>query len=362
MRKIYSILVAVIFTVSVLAQAPQKMSYQGVIHNTNNNLVKNQLVGMKISILQESTSGTAVYVETQSPTTNDNGLISIEIGGGVIVSGTFSDINWSSNKYFIKTETDPAGGTNYTITGISQLLSVPYALHANTADYTRLTEKIINVTNIEKANSIGVYSQSEINALGPVSGMLVLNTTTGALNIYNGSNWMIFQYAPHTVGEFWGGGVVCYVDATGQHGLILSMVDLSSSQQWSNVSNVYSNGALSSSDGAANTTGIINQEGHTNSAAKLCDDYINVDYGTGIYSDWFLPAFDQQVSIGYNFNTVQNALANDLNDSTTPLTLSIYWMSYEIFGDIAGAFDYSYRATVSGNKNATYFVRAVRSF
>lgn len=134
MRNIYSILVVILIATNVFAQSPQKMSYQGVIHNANNNLVKNQSIGMKISILSGTTNGTAVYVETQTPTTNDNGLITIEIGGGVIQTGTFAGINWANGTYFIKTETDPAGGTNYSITGTSQLLSVPYAQHAKTAE------------------------------------------------------------------------------------------------------------------------------------------------------------------------------------------------------------------------------------
>jgi hypothetical protein len=83
---------------------------------------------MQVSILQGSVSGTAVYVETQTPTTNTNGLAGLEIGGGTVVSGNFANINWANGPYFIKTETDPNGGTNYTITGTSQLLSVPYAL------------------------------------------------------------------------------------------------------------------------------------------------------------------------------------------------------------------------------------------
>jgi hypothetical protein len=84
--------------------------------------------------LQGGSSGTAVYIETQTPTTNINGLVSIEIGSGTVVSGTFNTIDWSAGPYFIKTETDPTGGTTYTTTGTSQLMSVPYALHANTAD------------------------------------------------------------------------------------------------------------------------------------------------------------------------------------------------------------------------------------
>jgi hypothetical protein len=106
------------------------MSYQAVIRDNSNALVTNQIVGMQISILQGSANGTAVYVETQTPTTNSNGLVSIEIGGGSVVSGNFATINWANGPYFIKTETDPAGGTNYSITGTSQLLSVPYAQYA----------------------------------------------------------------------------------------------------------------------------------------------------------------------------------------------------------------------------------------
>jgi uncharacterized protein (TIGR02145 family) len=89
-------------------------------------------VGVKISILQESLNGTAIYTETQTPTTNANGLITIEIGGGA----GFSSIDWSSGPYFLKTETDISGGTNYSVSETIQLLSVPYALYSkNTASY-----------------------------------------------------------------------------------------------------------------------------------------------------------------------------------------------------------------------------------
>jgi type IV secretory pathway TrbF-like protein len=112
------------------AQAPQKMSYQAVIRNGSNQLIANTNVGMQISILQGSPTGTPVYVETQNSATNINGLVSIEVGAGTVVSGSFSTIDWSTGSYFIKTETDPTGGTTYTITGTSQLLSVPYAFYA----------------------------------------------------------------------------------------------------------------------------------------------------------------------------------------------------------------------------------------
>jgi len=134
MRKLFTFLAAVLLTASVFAQSPEKMSYQAVIRDASDNLVTSQQIGMQISILQGSTGGTAVYVETQESTTNANGLVSLEIGTGTVQSGDFTTIDWSNGVYFIKTETDPAGGTSYTITGVSQFLSVPYALNAKTAD------------------------------------------------------------------------------------------------------------------------------------------------------------------------------------------------------------------------------------
>jgi len=134
MKKIFKLIAAVLLTATTWAQSPEKMSYQAVVRDAGNALVTSQSVGMQISILQGSVSGSAVYVETQTPSTNINGLISIEIGSGTVVSGAFNIIDWSAGPYFIKTETDPTGGASYTITGTSQLMSVPYALHAKTAD------------------------------------------------------------------------------------------------------------------------------------------------------------------------------------------------------------------------------------
>ena len=130
MKKLYTLITILLLNMAAFAQAPQKMSYQAVVRDAANGLIANQMVGMQISILQGSDTGTPVYVETQTPTTNANGLASLEIGTGNIVSGTFASIDWSTGTYYIKTETDLAGGNTYTISGASQLLSVPYALYA----------------------------------------------------------------------------------------------------------------------------------------------------------------------------------------------------------------------------------------
>jgi hypothetical protein len=130
MKRILTGLAATIITVGLFSQVPLKMSYQAVIRDAGNNLVVNHAIGMQISILQGSVSGTLVYQEVQTSSTNANGLVNIEIGGGT----GFDTINWNRGPYYLKTGTDPEGGTSYSITGINQLLSVPYSLHAGTAE------------------------------------------------------------------------------------------------------------------------------------------------------------------------------------------------------------------------------------
>lgn len=169
MKKIY-FLFTILFSLTILAQAPEKMSYQAVIRDSGDALLVSTTIGMQISILQGSSTGTAVYVETQTPTTNANGLISIEVGNGTVVSGDFTTIDWSTGSYYIQTEIDPAGGTSYTISGASQLLSVPYALFAKNSGGIAGSEWTTNGTNINNANTGSVV-------VGP-------NVTNSNLNFY----------------------------------------------------------------------------------------------------------------------------------------------------------------------------------
>ncbi|WP_421877528.1 hypothetical protein [Marinoscillum sp.] len=137
MKSLFSFIALICIIVLTYAQAPQKLSYQAVLRNSTNELIVSQQVGMRISILNGSATGSSVYSETISPTTNSFGLVSIEIGAAN--PSSFSAIDWSAGTYFIKTETDPNGGKNYTITATSQLLSVPYALYAESAGSVELT-------------------------------------------------------------------------------------------------------------------------------------------------------------------------------------------------------------------------------
>ena len=147
MKKILATLVLLVATMAMMAQAPQKFTYQAVVRDASNNLVKNHAVGVRVSIIQGGINGTTVYMEMQTAVTNANGLMTLQIGSGTIFNGDMATINWAEGPYFLKTETDPTGGTNYTIEGTQQLLSVPYALYAATSansfsgDYNDLTSK-----------------------------------------------------------------------------------------------------------------------------------------------------------------------------------------------------------------------------
>jgi len=134
MKITQTILLLLTVTVTVFAQAPEKMSYQAVIRSQDNKLVKSSPIGLQITIRQGTASGTSVYQESHVATTNTNGLVSLEIGTGTIQSGNFSTIAWENGPYFIEVQADVAGGATYSMSGTTQLLSVPYALHAKSAE------------------------------------------------------------------------------------------------------------------------------------------------------------------------------------------------------------------------------------
>jgi hypothetical protein len=161
MKRIFTILAALLISAMGWAQTPQKMTYQAIIRDATNNLVTNTQVGLQIKILQGSETGAVVYRETQTPTTNVNGLLTVEIGGGL----GFDAIDWANDIYFIETNIDPQGGTDYTINGVTQLLAVPYALHAKTAEFVEhevdgdATNEIQNLSDVLAVNNDGDAKQ-----------------------------------------------------------------------------------------------------------------------------------------------------------------------------------------------------------
>jgi len=116
------------------AQSPQKVSYQSVIRNANGELIRSTAIIIQISILKGSASGTLMYKERQSSITNINGLVTIEVGNGTPLTSTFSAIDWSQGPYFLKVETTVSTDARFNVSGISEILSVPYSLYAKKAE------------------------------------------------------------------------------------------------------------------------------------------------------------------------------------------------------------------------------------
>ena len=307
MKKIFTLLAVIILMAQVWAQSPQKMSYQAVIRDGSNKVVTSQ-VGMKISILQGAANGTVVFEETQTITPNLNGLISVEIGAGTPLTGTIAAIDWSAGPYYIKTETDPLGGTSYTIEGATQILSVPYALYAKTAETT--------------------------------------GSGTGSLM--------------HYIGELYGGGIIVSVwkkDGV-EHGLIASLTDLSIGTIWSNIS--LESGANSAIDGVSNTNKMMLQT-PSEGAGFMCSNYTNAETGTGTFDDWYLPAI-WELKECYNSIFILEIILGP-----NGLRFDNYWSSTENNIETAWFMNFStgitYAVGVKNNLPANSgAVRAVRKF
>ena len=127
---------ATLFMVGVaIAQAPQAIPYQAAARNNNGVVFANKSVALRFSVREATAIGTIVYQETQNAVTNALGLFMVNIGQGNVLTGKFSNINWSLNAKFIQVELDTTGtGCCYTTIGTQQLMSVPYALSAKRAD------------------------------------------------------------------------------------------------------------------------------------------------------------------------------------------------------------------------------------
>ena len=166
MKKTSLLILGLILSAITFAQAPNKMSFQTVVRNSQGKLVLNKSIGVRISILQFTSTGTAVYAETHSKTSNVNGLLTLEVGAGSVATGVFSTIDWSHGPYYIKTERDVNGGTNYTISGVTEFVSVPYAMNSKSA---QKADTALYVKSVEKGKNIGEMNYWNGDAWVPIS-------------------------------------------------------------------------------------------------------------------------------------------------------------------------------------------------
>lgn len=220
MKNITTLILVMTFVITkTFAQSPQNISYQAVIRNNANDLISNKSIGIKLSVLKGSSTGKVVYAETHTPTSNSNGLVTIQIGLGTPITNKIDSVDWATGVYFLKTEVDVDGGTAYSISNTTQFLTVPYANYSNTAaqlsDYAMYEEQYPNssslpklnvglstsyVSNIHKFNKIMVQKGSNIN-LNTFSGSITLKpglykiyATTPLKGLYNSTTMSYLSF------------------------------------------------------------------------------------------------------------------------------------------------------------------------
>jgi hypothetical protein len=177
MRTLLS-LIPLISLGTVFAQSPQAINYQAVCKSTNGNAITNSTIGVEIDIIETSTTGPVIYTESHSVTTNNNGIFTVQIGQGTTSFGQFDTIPWSGGTYFMEISIDTLGGTNYTSMGISQFLSVPYALFANSAPP--------NVVEVDDSDFTSVSDTAYIGAAPGYTYYITFSDPTITLDLFGG--------------------------------------------------------------------------------------------------------------------------------------------------------------------------------
>ena len=312
MKKItlFSTLCFLLLTLVVNAQTPPNaFNYSAVARNAAGQPIATTTIGIQITILKTSPTGVSQYSENHFVNTDAFGLFNLVIGAGAAQSGSMTTIVWNNDNYYLKVGMDATGGTNFLIMGTTQLLSVPYALHAKTAE-----------------------------------------------SIVGGGGFT------HYIGEAFGGGVVFHLwkDNAGiEHGLIVDKTDLSTYQFWSNIdATLIGPSAQSSWDGLSNSNAIVGQAGHTSSASALCLNSTN-----GGQSDWYLPSIDELSLLWHSRFNVNKTLSAIGGAIGLPMS-EIYWSSTESLIDRAWNFTFFNGSTSNGYnaKASLCYVRAVRAF
>ena len=224
MRLLFTTFLALV-SLAIFSQSPDKINYQSIVRDLAGNVIQNQPIGLRMSILSDSINGTTVYQETFQPTTNNFGLVNIKIGEGTPVISTMSSVDWSNGPFFLESAVDVTGGTNYIVVSTSQFMSVPYALYAKESSLdTSLVQNMIDssVLNID-STLIASWGYIDSNSIM----ILINNNSLDSTTIQNMIDNSIVNIDSSTVAS-WG-----YLDSSTIQILINnSTIDSSSVSNW----------------------------------------------------------------------------------------------------------------------------------
>lgn len=318
-QALLSLFAIVAIALNSYGQSPEGFKYQAIVRDAGNLILTNQTVGMRLAIKQGSSSGTTVYSETFTETTNAYGLVNLEIGTGT-TTHNFSTIDWANGPYFILTAIDLTGGTSYVAMGTSQLMSVPYALHAKSAE---------NVVN-DQVNDADADPTNEIQTISRTGTIVTLNNGGGtfedSVGIYTPgagidiTNNVVSTTEPtYTIG-LWPelGGYVFWVSSNGKHGLVAETQDQDYASFFES-QNIISDTTNHSADGK-------------------------------IFRDWRMPT-------KYELNEMFV-----LQSSIGGFTAGYYWSSTELNSDFVWRQYFSNGNQQASSKSTPSSIRAVRTF
>jgi hypothetical protein len=386
------------------AQVPQGIPYQAAARNASGQALVNTAVKVRFSILDSVATGTVVYKETHSTTTNSVGLFNVNVGMGTAVTGTFSAINWGKNAKFMQMELDITGtGSSYVDMGTQQMLSVPYALYAgNVANVSTISSTISNGImlttttpyykgqgstvfvsggNIVCDGGYPVIQRGICWSTAPHPTMALLSKTIDSLgvgsftsnigNVLNAATTYYFRaYIVNSTGTYYGnevsintgyvaglqygGGIIAYIYQLGDpgyipgtiHGLIAAKIDQGSAIFGCSGTTIAGT-SVALGSGATNTNAIITSCSTSSIAAQLCKS-LNI----GGYTDWYLPSRDELIQVYFHRALIGGGgFISNAN----------YWSS----SDFSSLYAYWYGSNIgtgSTSKNSSNLVRAVRSF
>jgi hypothetical protein len=337
------------------AQAPQLINYQAIVRNGGGQPVAGgTVVSLRFTIHDVTANGTTVFTETQRDTANQFGLVTAKIGS----QNNLALVNWGTGDKYLQVELDPTGGSNFTDMGTQQLLSVPYALFA--ANSAQGPQGPTGPEGFGATGPTGIAGATGATGIGGAVGVTGATGLTGAIGATGATGATGGGLFTHYIGQLYGGGIITQVwqDSSVEHGLILSLTDLSTGAAWSNVdSTLIGAGAQSQFAGEVNTPAIIAQTGETASAAQICTSYTG-----GGFTDWYLPSI-WELQQCYNAALIVNRVIG----GTSGLQFTVrYWSSteYDISTAWAENFYYGFGSAGTNNdkKKKLYSVRAVRRY
>ena len=156
-----------------------QFNYQAIVRHSSGQVITNNVVSFKFSLMYQSANASPFYVEEHVVTAPSDGVINFSVGGGTVVNGSISDIDWSQS-VFMKEELDT--GSGYQDMGTKQIASVPVAEYAKVSNISSQTF-VTGDSNIQIGTIIGQVNGGHNNIAIGKNSLLNANGTSRNISI-----------------------------------------------------------------------------------------------------------------------------------------------------------------------------------